>query len=138
MAILPDVFNSNDHKGFEPVPAGWYEAVISKSEIKKAKSGNNYLALTFKIEGGEHDKRLVFNNLNMWHPNKQAAEIAQREFAAICSACGVEAVEDTMDLHNIPIGVMLTIEEQPGWPPSNRIKRVSSINDIPEDDSNPF
>lgn len=138
MAILPDVFNSNDHKGFEPVPAGWYEASISKSEMKTSKSGSKYVALTFKIEGGEHDGRLVFNNLNLYHPNKQAAEIAQRELAAICNAVGVESIEDTLDLHNIPMGILIDIQEQAGWPPSNRVRRVCASSDIPEDNGMPF
>lgn len=49
---------------YELVPDGWYEAVIDKAEIKKsAKSGKNYVSVTFKIRDNVEQNcrgRLIF------------------------------------------------------------------------------
>lgn len=140
MAMLPNVFNTSENKGpsFEPIPAGWYEMEITKSAIKTSKAGANYLALTFTVTEGEYKGRMVFVNLNLWHPNPKATEMAQRELAAICDACGMESIEDSTEIHSIPIGVLINIEEgQGGYPPSNRAKRFVKLGDMPGDDS-PF
>lgn len=140
MAMLPSVFNTSENKGpsFEPFPAGVYEMEINKSSIKTSKAGDNYLSLGMKVCDGEYKDRMVWVNLNLWHKNPKAAEIAQREFAAICEACGLESVEDSNELHGIPIGVLVNIEEgQNGWPPANRAKKFYALSDMPEEGS-PF
>lgn len=127
MAQLPSVFKANkDSKmGFDPLPAGWYIAEIVKSEYKAnaAKTGH-YLTCQFKVIAPEDQKgKVVFNLLNLDNPNQQAVEIANKEFDVLCTACDVDEVEDSTELHGIPLGIRLTID--PGdanWPPKNVIK----------------
>lgn len=135
--MLPNVFNVSENKGssFEPIPAGWYEMEITKSAIKASKAGANYLALTFTVAEGEYKGRMVFSNLNLWHPNPKAVEMAQRELASICEACGLENIEDSTELHGTPIGVLVEIREAQGnYPPSNGTKRFVPLSEIPDDE----
>jgi len=145
MAMLPSVFNTDDHEaasGFEPIPAGIYLAEIVKTEMKdtKDKTGK-YLSVQFKVIEGDHAKRLIFCNLNLVNKNQQAVDIAQSELKSICLATGFEGeLEDSVDLHNIPLGIKVAIKPADSkWPASNTIKRYYQEADMPEDESdNPF
>jgi len=144
MAMLPSVFNTDDHKeaaGFEPIPAGDYLAEIIKSEVKDTKDGTGkYISLHFKIVDGEYAKRLVFANLNIVNKNQQAVEIAQGELKSICVAVGFDGeLEDTADLHSVPLGIKVAIQEATAkWPAKNVIKKYFKEEDMPEVDENPF
>jgi hypothetical protein len=127
MALLPNVFVPEDVKSdFEVMPAGWIEAEIIKSEIKTTndKEGK-YIALTFKItEEGDHLGRLVFTNLNIVNKSDIAVKIAQSDLKAICTAVDFSGeLEDTVDLHNIPMLIKLSVKaETAQWPAKNEIK----------------
>ncbi|MCP4100322.1 MAG: DUF669 domain-containing protein, partial [Lentisphaerae bacterium] len=116
------------------IPAGWQEAEITKSELKstKAKDGK-YIALTFKVLEGEFEKRLVYTNLNIVNKNETAVAIAQSDLKAICEAVGFEGeLEDTEDLHNIPLAIKLSVKpETAQWPAKNEIKGFKSLDESP-------
>lgn len=146
MAMLPSVFNTDDHdamSGFEPIEAGVYLAEIVKTQLKdtKDKTGK-YLSVQFKILDDEKYKgRFVFTNLNLVNKNPQAVEIAQRELKSICEAVGFEGeLEDSEDLHDTPLGIKVTIKEATSkWPAGNEVKRYYAEADMPEPDGdNPF
>lgn len=142
MAMLPDVFNSEGKEtmGFTVIPAGWYEGEIIQSQMKdtKAKTGK-YLNLSMKIIDGEHKGRMVFTMLNLVNPNRTAVEIAQKELATICNATGVgtspqSPLEDSDELHNIPIGILVGIQPaSSNWPEKNIVKGYCPVDDIPEE-----
>jgi hypothetical protein len=137
MAQLPSVFKADkDSKmGFAPIPAGWYIAEITKSEYKQtaAKTGH-YLTCQFKIIAPEEYKgKMVFNLLNLDNPNQTAVEIANKEMDVMCNACEVDEIEDSTELHGIPMGIRVAVD--PGdanWPPKNVIKdyKVESETEI--------
>jgi len=107
----------------EPVPAGWYKAVITESEEKptKAQTGS-YLQMTMEIIEGEHAGRKVFERLNLNNPNATAVEIAQRTLSSICRAVGVMTPRTSQDLHDKPL--MLKVKVKPakdGYDASNEV-----------------
>lgn len=144
MAALPSVFQAADHEkmsgSFEPIPAGWYIGQITKSEIKEnSKKTGSFLSLEFTIVEGEYAKRKVFANLNLVNPSQVAVEIAQKELATICEACGIDAIEDSDELHGIPIGIKLKIKVASGdWPARNEITNYCQESEVPDNSSSPF
>lgn len=146
MAKLPSVFNSSEHdsSGFEPIPAGVYVAEIVKSELKTTKDGTGkYINFQFKVIDGDNTGRFIFAMLNIVNKNQMAVDIANRELKSIVVACGLGddyELEDTEDLHGIPMGIRVNIQEAtPQWPAKNVIKGYMSEDDIPESaDENPF
>jgi len=109
---------------FEPVPAGTYLAMIMASEKKETKAGNgHYLEFVLTITDGDYKGRQLWDRLNLWNPNTQAVEIAQKTLSAICRAVGVMQPRDSVELHNVPmqVTVKLTIRKDTGEP-SNEIK----------------
>lgn len=148
MAQLPNVFKPSETEDatFKAIPLGWYRAKIVKSEVKqtKAKDGR-YIAFTFKIIGGKYNKRLVFTNLNIVNKNETAVRIAESDLKKICEACGVEEMEDTQEVHDIEMGIKLSIKAATAqFPEGNEIKdycnesEVEVDEDDDEDESNPF
>jgi len=146
MPMLPSVFDASDKQrmGFNVLPAGWYEAEIVKSDLRdtKAKTGK-YLSLEFKILEEGYEGRKVWVNLNLVNPNTTAVEIAEKELATICDAVGVTTVEDSTELHNIPMGIKLVIRpETAQWPERNEIKGYCRVDDLVEkangSDESPF
>lgn len=136
MPLLPQAANTADNNTAmddrSPIPAGDYLMHIVKTEMKqtKAKTGH-YLSCQFKVLEGDCKGRVVFTNLNLDNPNPVAVEIANKELNSICQACGLEGVEDSDELLNIPMKV--TVKVTPGdaqWPPSNETSAYASADEV--------
>ena len=144
MAQLPSVFNAKDNDkmgGFDPIPAAWYLVEIMKSEYKatNAKTGH-YLTCQMKVLEGEYKGRYLFNLLNLDNPNPVAVEIGQKELASMCEACGIDELEDSTELHGIPMAVRVVIKAgSGGYPPKNEIKAYKAEGDMPDQEGDdPF
>jgi len=115
------------------IPEGWYNFVIDETNAMPTKDGNpNHLRLVlrFSIIDGPHQGRKVFTGLNMRHTNIQTMEIANRELSAICAALNLPYVQDTQQLHNIPLkGRVKTIKDPNGvYDDKSEIKSYKPIN----------
>lgn len=107
----------------EPIPAGWYKAVITESEEKptKAQTGS-YLQMTLEIIEGEHAGRKVFERLNLNNPNQTAVDIAQRTLSSICRGVGVMTPRASQDLHDKPLMVKVKVKPaKDGYDASNKV-----------------
>ena len=98
-------FNANEVEpstGYDPIPAGKYQAVITESEMKPTKTGNGqYLQLEFEIIEGEYKNRKVWARLNLENANADAVRIARADLSAICRAVNVLQPRDSVELHNL-------------------------------------
>ena len=64
---------------YDPIPAGWYQAIISNSEMKPTRDGyGEYLSLTLQVIEGQYANRLVFARLNLKNANDKAVDIAKK------------------------------------------------------------
>ena len=67
MAFLNEEINVTElpkgNGNFEPLPAGWYTATITKAELKTTSAGNGqFIKLRYDITGPSHQGRVVFGN----------------------------------------------------------------------------
>ncbi|WP_299663874.1 DUF669 domain-containing protein [uncultured Ruegeria sp.] len=117
------------------LPAGEYVAAIVKSERQESKSkpGNAYINCEFEVQEGDAQGRRFWTMLNLWNDNSQAVEIAQRELNSIMHACGKLRVEDTDELHGIPMRVKLKVENNEQYGPQNRVATYKPLNAAPGD-----
>jgi hypothetical protein len=132
MAKLPSAFNAEEHKDmgdFSPVPADTYAATIIDSEYKaNSKKTGHLLKLQIRIDGGPMDGRYLWENLNLDNPSKQTVQIAQETLATICRACGLGPIEDSEDLHNIPITIQVAVTPAKGdYPAGNKVNMYSAL-----------
>lgn len=114
---------------FEPIPAGWYTAMVTDSEFKPTKNGTGeYLQLRIDIIEGDYENRVLFDRLNLNNPNQTAVEIAQRQLSAICRAVGVMTPQDSNDLHDKPLKVKVGIRPAGnGYEASNEVKAYEPV-----------
>jgi len=132
MADLGGVFDSNKHDdlgAFEPIPAGDYPMAITASSIEETKAKNGkYIKFEFTILDGSCKGRKIWNNLNIINPNPVAVEIAQKELATICRACGKLTVTDTAELHNIPFLGKIKVRPASGdYPAANGMVNYQAL-----------
>ena len=134
MAILSQVFNPNDIEEEVLPPSGNYLVEVTKSTIKKTKAGTGqYIALTMKVIDGDHEGFTLFDNINFDNPNPKAVAIAQRTLQQICVATGLEELEDTAEIHGIPMTVQCNLKpESGGWPAKLEVKKYMNA-DVYED-----
>ena len=112
MALLN--FNANDVEpsSFEPIPAGWYNAIITESDWCATKDGKGrYIKFKFQIIDGEFANRTLFLNLNMENQNQQTVDIARQQLSGICHAVNVLQPQDTVELHNLPLAIKLNVKK---------------------------
>ena len=134
MAFLGMNFDANtvEPADFSALPAGDYTAMITASEWKTAKSGDQYLALTLQIVDGHYTGRLLWHNLNIMSSSQKAQDIAQRELSAICRATDKMQISDSAELHDQPVIIKVAYlppqDDGKGgtWPEKNLIKQWKS------------
>jgi hypothetical protein len=107
----------------EPVPEGKYVAVIIHSEVKATRTNTgSFLELTFEIIDGPHTGRTLKARLNLDNPNAQAVQIARAELSAVCRAVGVLTPEDSTELHQLPLFILVkVIKRRDNGEPTNEI-----------------
>ena len=95
-AFDPSQYEARDNS---PLPAGDYPLTIERAEVRKTKNGEGLGAnVTFEVAGPTQTGRKVFVWFNLRHSNEVAEKIGQSEFAALCKAVGLVAVQDTDEL----------------------------------------
>jgi len=124
MAYLGFDASNIEPADFTALPTGDYAVVITDSEDKDSKKGSKYLALTFQVIEGQGKGRNLWHNLNLYHPRQNVQDIAQRELSAICRAVGKMTIQDSAELHNIPLRVhVVYMPAKDEFPEGNRIKK---------------
>lgn len=115
MAYLGGTFDATtvEPQGdYTPVPPGEYRVQITNSEFiaNSAKTGH-MLKLELEIMDGDQAGRKLYDRLNLDNPNAQAVEIAQRTLSAICHAVGKLSVQDSEELHMLPMVAVVKVDE---------------------------
>jgi hypothetical protein len=109
---------------YELLPAGWYVAQITFSEIVDLKSGNGKaIKLTFEVLSEGYRGRKIWAQLNVRHNNQQAEQIAQQQLRELCDSLGIVRMNDTAELHNKPIQIKVKVRksENPQYEDQNDI-----------------
>ncbi len=136
MAFLDVSFSAEEIKAagenrFEIIPAGNYLAQIVKSEIKVNKDGQGTrLSLQFQITDGDKRGRILFQDVTLKNASETAMKIGREQLAQLARACGLTAVQDSAQLHNIEMQIKVGIrEDKTGqFEPRNEIKRFEPLS----------
>lgn len=136
MAILSQGFSASDlpqgTSSFEPLPSGWYTAIINGAEIKKTKNGDGeYIAVRYDILAPTHQGRVVFGNLNIKNPSTKAEEIGRQQLGEIMRAIGLARVNDTDELIGGQLQIKLDIRKSEQYGDSNEIRGFKASGSTP-------
>lgn len=141
MTDLTDLgFDANQEEepmSFDALPAGKYPAIATEFEKKATKAGNGYyLECIFTILDNSVSNtkgRKVWHRFNLWNPSSQAADIARRQFAALCRAVDIPSPKQAEELLNKPltIGVKYVNPTQQNPNASNEVNAWLKIDGKP-------
>lgn len=117
----------------EPLPSGTYDAIITNSQEKPTKDGQgSYVEFEFTVRHPDPslNNRKVFDRLNLRNKSQQAVDIAYGTLSAICHVTQRYDIQDTAQLHGIPLKVIVakvSRDDRPGEF-SNDVKGYKDAN----------
>lgn len=118
-------------EAMDVLPDGDYPVIVEASEWKQTKSGTGaYLELTLQVIDGPAKGRKVWDRLNLSNPNQTAVDIAQQTLSAICHAVGVLRVNDSTQLHNLPMLAKVKVKQGENGP-MNEVKGYKKMGAAP-------
>lgn len=122
-------------EALEAIPAGWYNAQMTASEMKPTADGTGaYLQAEFTVLSGDYAGRKLFDRINLRNKNPVAVEIGYKTLSAICHAVGVIQVQDSQQLHGRPLQLKVSLRAAgPGadgkhYEASNEVKGYKAMD----------
>lgn len=95
---------------YDPLPAGWYTAMIAGADLQATKDGSGqYIKIKYSITGPSHQGRIVFGNLNIKNQSAKAEEIGRAQLGELMRAIGLARVQDTDQLIGGNLSIKLDI-----------------------------
>lgn len=95
---------------YDPLPAGWYTAMIAGADLQATKDGTGqYIKIKYSITGPSHQGRVVFGNLNIKNQSAKAEEIGRAQLGELMRAIGLARVQDTDQLIGGNLSIKLDI-----------------------------
>ena len=114
--------------GRGPVPRGYYKVMIIASELILTKRGDGeMIKLTLQIYEGALKGKSVTTNLTWRNASAVAQDIGHSQLSAICHAVGQHHIQDTTQLHNLPLGIRAEISGDGRF---NEIDEFFNANDV--------
>jgi Protein of unknown function (DUF669) len=140
---FPETFDPETQEGnsWELLPVDEYVAQVVEASIQRPKSGDGcYLALTWKIVGGEFEDRQLWQRITFVHSSEQAQTIGRKTLKDLCIALDVnEQVDDAEVFLFKPVRIRLGIErdKQGVYPDKNRVSRILPLEAKSEEPEQP-
>lgn len=116
----------------DALPAGYYPVIMEKSDMEPTKSGaGQFLKCQFLIIDGPHKGKRLFDRLNIVNADPTTVEIAFKKLSAIAHAVNILDVQDSAQLHNIPLKVKIKVRPADGqYEAGNDITAYKNINEV--------
>jgi len=119
-------------KGLEPLPVGVYTATIVRAEVGVSKAGNEKIDLQWKVEGGPHDGRIIFDTLTFTEKALFRVKATLRGLGFPDNFRGeVKPGQLVGKAAKLVVDIQLGegVDEATGeaYPPRNRVKKVAAI-----------
>lgn len=119
---------------FAPIPEGTYDVEVVDTEVRRTKDGTGlFISTTLRVIDGEYENRRIFTNITVKSDNPKALGMGKKILGQLCNAIGMPVgfeLENTNDLHNVPVKVVLYIQEaKNGYPERNAVRAFKKIDD---------
>lgn len=107
MVTLKGTFDASQYEStFTFIDPGRYVAIVKDSELLQRSDGATGVTLKFEIQSGDFNGAIHIENYTIFSaPKEEHLQFARQAFARVCDACNMSLVQDTAQLHNIPIGI---------------------------------
>lgn len=114
---------------FEPIPQGDYVVRCTDAKLEEKAADKVFVVAQFKVVGGEHDGRVIFERFTVKHPNPKAVNVGLGKFKRFAKAAGATN-PDQVDLMTVPgMQALATvkIEQSEGYDPKNVISNYKQV-----------
>lgn len=125
-----DARNIAEPTSYDPIPAGWYKAVVVNAEERptKAQTGS-YIRLEIEVIDGEYQGRKIFENLNTENENQTARDIAIRQLGSLCRSINTPQPRGLSDLCDKPFMAKVAIRPpKDGYSASNTVREYGALD----------
>lgn len=118
---------------FDPLPAGWYPAMIEEAEVVRTKAGDGwYLKLRFYILDQQYNGRRIFTNITLQNPNQKAEQFGQKALNSLGQALGIPAIRDSTQCLNGQCAIKLKIVHDEKYGDNNEITGYKPLGSAPQ------
>lgn len=111
-------------EGFSLIPEGKYMAKVIDSKLIPTKAANGHiLELTWQIQSGPHERRLIWDKITLIHTSQQAQEIGRKQWKKALRAAGIDhGPQDSSEIHDKLVRIQVkTKPASNGFDASNAI-----------------
>jgi Protein of unknown function (DUF669) len=125
--VLSESFVPEEEEGtsFDLISDGKYKAIVTSATASDTKNGRGTkVDLTWSIDEGDYEKRLVFQSILIRHESQKAEQIGRQKMKDLCIACGVTAVVTDLDVFLFKpcqIGVATETDPNGQYPSKNKV-----------------
>lgn len=119
-------------KGFDPIPDGEYVASVVSCKEKTSQNGNAMFEMAYKVEGGEHDGRQIFDNLTF---TPKAMGMVKSKLIALGFPKDFAGEVSAEELIGLTCIIVVNTEKSEEYGDRNRIKRCKPLGDANLDDA---
>ena len=126
--------DTSDDRGFEPLPQGKYNAMVSKVEERLTQSGVNMLVLECTVMDGEFANRKIWWNFHLNNKSEQAVKISSENLYMLTINCDLPKPIGTFDaltLQGIPFVMGVKVIPQGEYPAKNEVTHTRRIQNQP-------
>ena|SRR6056297_3349404 len=130
MGFLGQEFKKDDlpeSTSYDPIPAGWYNAVINSAEVKDAKSGGKYINVRYDVTGPSHEGRVVFGMITIQNQSQKAEEIGRQQLGDMMGALGLATLKDTDQLVGGRLAIKVKIQKSEEYGDQNRVSGWKAV-----------
>jgi hypothetical protein len=131
MALFGQSFNVNElpeSQSYDLIPDGWYDAIITKADLKPTKDQTGErLNIRYDILGPTHQGRVVFVGINIKNKSAAAEEIGRQQLGSIMRAGGIPSLDDSDQLIGLRMQIKVKTRTQDGYDPSNDVSGFKAI-----------
>jgi hypothetical protein len=116
--------------GYDLIPAGWYTATITETDVKDTKDGRGkYVKIRCDVTGPTHQGRVVFGNLNIQNPSAEAERIGRQQFGDLLRSLGMDRIQDTDQLvgGNVQVKVGIRKDKTGQYEDQNDIRGFKAL-----------
>lgn len=113
--------------GYNVVPTGEYDVVVSKAEIKETKSGGTMLILGYEVQSGDQAGKVIKHTMNIVNQSADATRIGLETLKRVAIATGHKnpnKIADTDELINKNPFLVIVDEVQDGEYKNNKVKAI--------------
>lgn len=113
--------------GYNVVPTGEYDVVVSKAEIKETKSGGTMLIFGYEVQSGDQAGKVIKHTMNIVNQSADATRIGLETLKRVAIATGHKnpnKIADTDELINKNPFLVIVEEVQDGEYKNNKVKAI--------------